>query len=338
MSVVDNAVYVDGCRVAEPSSLDVTYELLRERHGMGWIGLYRPSREEIESVGAEFEIHDLAVEDTITAHQRAKLERYDKVLFAVLRPARYIDADERVEFGEVHVFTGPDFVVTVRHAESPDLGRVRRRLEATPELLKLGPEAVLYAIFDEVVDGYAPVVAGLENDIDEIEDQVFDGDPTVSRRIYQLSREVVEFQRATQPLVPMLAALRAGFEKYQIDQELQNYLRDVDDHVLRVVDRADAFRSLLEKILTVNATLVAERSNEETRNLTAASLEQNEEVKKISSWAAILFAPSIVGTIYGMNFDHMPELGWTIGYPLALLLMGSASASLYVIFKRRGWL
>jgi magnesium transporter len=338
MSVVDNAVYVEGCRAAEPTSLEVTYELLRERHGMGWIGLYRPSREEIESVSAEFGIHDLAVEDTITAHQRAKLERYDTVLFTVLRPARYIDAEERVEFGEVHIFTGPDFVVTVRHAESPDLGRVRSRLESAPELLKLGPEAVLYAIFDEVVDEYGPVVAGLENDIDEIENQVFDGDPSVSRRIYQLFREVVEFQRATQPLVAMLAALRAGFEKYQIDEELQNYLRDVDDHALRVVDRVDAFRSLLEKILTVNATLVTERSNEETRNLTAASLEQNEEVKKISSWAAILFAPSIVGTIYGMNFNHMPELGWAFGYPFALLLMGSVSASLYVIFKRRGWL
>ena len=338
MTVVDNAVYVDGCRVAEPESLEVTYELLRERHGMGWIGLYRPSRDEIKSVGAEFEIHDLAVEDTITAHQRAKLERYDKVLFTVLRPARYVEDEERVEFGELHVFTGPDFVVTVRHAESPDLGRVRRRLETTPELLKLGPEAVLYAIFDEVVDEYGPVVAGLENDIDEIENQVFDGDPAVSRRIYQLFREVVEFQRATQPLVTMLTALRAGFEKYDVDEELQNYLRDVDDHVLRVVDRADAFRALLEKILTVNATLVTERSNEETRNLTAASLEQNEEVKKISSWAAILFAPSVVGTIYGMNFEHMPELGWYLGYPFALLLMGLVSGSLYVIFKRRGWL
>ena len=338
MSVVDNAVYVDGCRVVEPDSLEVTYELLREKNGMGWIGLYRPSRQEIESVGAEFELHNLAVEDTITAHQRAKLERYDEVLFTVLRPARYIDADERVEFGEVHIFTGPDFVVTVRHAESPDLGKVRRRLENTPELLRLGPEAVLYAIFDEVVDAYGPVVAGLENDIDEIENQVFDGDPAVSRRIYQLFREVVEFQRATQPLVPMLAALRAGFEKYRIDEELQNYLRDVNDHALRVVERADAFRSLLEKILTVNATLVTERSNEETKTLTAASLEQNEEVKKISSWAAILFAPSIIGTIYGMNFDHMPELAWYFGYPFALMLMGLVSGSLYLIFKRRGWL
>jgi magnesium transporter len=211
-------------------------------------------------------------------------------------------------------------------------------MEAAPELLKLGPEAVLYAIFDEVVDEYGPVVAGLENDIDEIEDQVFDGDPAVSRRIYELFREVVEFQRATQPLLIMLGGLRAGFAKYHVDEELQRYLRDVEDHTLRVVDRVDAFRALLENILTVNATLVGERSNEETKNLTAASLQQNEEVKKISSWAAILFAPTLVGTIYGMNFIHMPELKWYFGYPFALLLMALVCACLYVVFKRRGWL
>ena len=156
-------------------------------------------------------------EDTIKAHQRPKIERYGDVLFTVLRPARYLDAEERVEFGELHVFTGPDFVVTVRHAESPDLARVRRRLEAAPELLRLGPEAVLYAILDQVVDEYAPVVAGLENDIDEIEDQVFGGDPAVSRRIYELFREVIEFQRATQPLLGMLGSLQRGFDKYGVD-------------------------------------------------------------------------------------------------------------------------
>ena len=209
MSVVDNAVYVEGRRHAEPESLEVTYELLREQRGMGWIGLYRPERTEILSVAREFDIHALAVEDTITAHQRPKLERYDDVLFTVLRPARYIEEDERVEFGELHVFTGADFVVTVRHAESPNLGLVRRRLERNPDLLGLGPEAVLYAILDEVVDEYEPVVAGLENDIDEIEDQVFEGDPEVSRRIYELFREVIEFQRATRPLVGILGALRA---------------------------------------------------------------------------------------------------------------------------------
>jgi magnesium transporter len=338
MGIVDNAVYVDGARRAEPETLEVTYELMAETQGMGWIGLYRPSRTEIDSVAAEFSIHALAIEDTITAHQRPKIERYDNVLFTVLRPARYIDSEERVEFGELHVFTGPDFIVTVRHAESPNLARVRSRLESTPELLRLGPEAVLYAILDQVVDEYAPVVIGLENDIDEIEFQVFEGDPAVSRRIYELLREVIEFQRATQPLVNMLGSLRAGFEKYRIDEELQRSLRDVEDHVLKIIERVDAFRSLLENILTVNATLVGQRQNEETQRLTETSLAQNEEVKRISAWAAILFAPTLVGTIYGMNFDDMPELGWQLGYPFALLMMLAVCVTLYVVFRKRGWL
>lgn len=338
MTVVDNAVYVAGARYAEPPSLEVTYELLREKRGMGWIGLYRPDADEVRSVAAEFEIHDLAVEDTISAHQRPKCERYDDVLFTVLRPARYIESEERVEFGELHVFTGPDFIVTVRHAESPDLARVRRRMECDPDLLSLGPEAVLYAILDEVVDEYEPVVDGLENDIDEIEDQVFDGDPAVSRRIYELTREVIEFQRATRPLLKVLSSLSEGFVKYSVDEELQRYLRDVQDHTIRVVERADSFRALLQNILTTNATLVAQRQNEETQRLTETSLQQNEEVKKISSWAAILFAPTLVGTVYGMNFSTMPELEWQFGYPMALGLMLLMGAVLYWAFKRRGWL
>jgi magnesium transporter len=338
MAVVDNAVYVDGRRHGEPPSLDQTYEFLREQRGMGWIGLYRPDQAEIVSVAEEFGFHPLAVEDTIKAHQRPKLERYDGVLFTVLRPARYIDSEERVEFGEVHVFTGPDFVVTVRHAESPDLARVRRRLEDDPDLLCRGPEAVLYAILDEVVDEYAPVVAGLENDIDEIEDQVFAGAPAVSRRIYELLREVVDFQRATEPLIGIIGSLLAGSTKYHVDEELVRNLRDVEDHALRVVERVGAFRVLLQNILTVNSTLVGERQSQETQRLTEASLQQNEEVKRISSWAAILFAPTLVGTIYGMNFDLMPELGWTLGYPFALFLMAVVCGGLYLIFKRRGWL
>ena len=163
-------------RTADPASLDETFECMRERRGMAWIGLYRPEKNEILAVAEELHLHPLAVEDAVNAHQRPKLERYDDILFTVLRPARYLDDVERVEFGEVHVFTGPDFVVTIRQAESPDLGRVRHRLESSPELLCLGPEAVLYAVLDQVVDEYFPVVAGLENDIDEIEDQLFSGD------------------------------------------------------------------------------------------------------------------------------------------------------------------
>jgi magnesium transporter len=338
MTLIDNAVYVDGHRTADPASLDETYELLRERHGMAWIGLYRPDADEIRSVANEFELHGLAVEDAVSAHQRPKLERYDSTLFTVLRPARYLDDVERVEFGELHVFTGKDFVVTIRHAEAPDLARVRRRLENSPELLRCGPEAILYAILDEVVDEYAPVVAGLENDIDEIEDQLFQGDPAVSRRIYELSREVIEFQRATKPLLDILTALEGGFEKYDINVELQRNLRDVHDHAIRITERVDAFRALLQNALTVHTTLVGQRQNEEMRSLTESSLAQNEEVKRISAWAAILFAPTLVGTVYGMNFDHMPELHWAAGYPLALALMLATSVTLYAVFKRRGWL
>jgi magnesium transporter len=338
MALVDNAVYVDGYRTADPASLNETYEVLRARHGMAWIGLYRPDSTEIRSVAAEFELHHLAVEDAISAHQRPKLERYDTALFTVLRPARYLDETERVEFGELHVFTGRDFVVTIRHAEAPDLAKVRQRLEQNPDLLRSGPEAVLYAILDQVVDEYGPVVTGLEQDIDEIEDQLFGGDPDVSRRIYELLREVIEFQRATHPLCDMLASLEAGFDKYAVDVELQRNLRDVHDHAIRVVERADGFRALLQNALTVHTTLVGQQQNEEMRSLTEASLSQNEEVKRISSWAAILFAPSIVGTIYGMNFDHMPELHWVAGYPLAIALMVATSVTLYIAFKHRGWL
>jgi magnesium transporter len=229
-------------------------------------------------------------------------------------------------------------VITVRHGEAPALGEVRERLEADPDLLMRGPEAILYAIMDRVVDGYAPVVRGLENDIDEIEVEVFSGNAQVSRRTYELSREVIEFQRAVKPLAGILSALIAGFEKYKVDPELQRYLRDVQDHAIQVTERVAGFRELLQNILSVNLTLVSLQQNEEVKALTEASIEQNDEVKKISAWAAILFAPTLIGTVYGMNFVHMPELHWTLGYPLALVLMLLVSATLYLVFKHRGWL
>jgi len=337
--VVQNAVYEAGVRTASPVSLPETYRWLHEHDGaMAWIGLYRPTQEELTSLAGEFDLHELAIEDAVLAHQRPKLERYGDTLFVVLRAARYVDENESVEFGELHLFIGPGFVITVRHSEAPDLGAVRRRLEGDPELLALGPEAVLYAILDRVVDGYAPVVAGLENDIDEIETQVFSGDPAVSRRIYELSQEVADFQRAVTPLQAILGGLNGGFQKYRVDEELQRYLRDVADHLTQVSERVEGFRVALRDILTVNATLVGQRQNEEMRSLTEASYAQSEEVKKVSSWAAILFAPTLIGGIYGMNFDHMPELGWTYGYPYALALMVLVSLMLYLAFKRRGWL
>jgi magnesium transporter len=329
-AVVDNAVYCDGERVA-PESLEQTYELIRERRGLGWIGLYRPGPDDVAAIAEEFGLHPLAVEDALHAHQRPKLERYGDTLFVVLHPARYVDTEEVVDIGELHLFVGPDFVVSIRHSETPDLRSVRRRMEEHPELLRLGPEAVLYAILDQIVDGYAPVLRGVATDIDQIETQVFSGDAEVSRRIYQLGREVIAFRHAVEPLGDIFELLRSGFEKYNVDIELQRLLRDVEDHTLRVTQRIDSFRELLNNMLTVNATVVAQRQAE-------TSLAQNEEIKKISSWAAILFAPTLVGTVYGMNFDHMPELHWLFGYPFALVLMGVVSVTLYFVFKAKDWL
>lgn len=338
-SMVDAGIYLDGARISSPATLPDTFRELNKSPGsMAWIGLVRPEEAELQELAAEFDLHELAVEDAVMAHQRSKIERYGTTLFAVLRATRYLESQEEVEFGELHIFVGPNFIITVRHGNSPDLAQVRRRMEQDPTLLRLGPEAVLYAILDTVVDGFAPVVTGLENDIDEIETEVFSGDPQVSRRIYELSREVIEFQRSTKPMVGILAALAGGFTKYGINEDLQQYLRDVDDHVTQVNEKIDGFRFMLRDILTVNATLVAQRQNEEMKHLAEASNAQNEEVKKISAWAAILFAPTLVGTIYGMNFDSMPELHWEWGYPLALIAMFGVSVILYGIFRKRRWI
>lgn len=338
-SVVDAAIYVDGQRGESLTNLSDAFGHLRRAPGsMAWIGLYRPTEAELQSLAAEFGLHDLVIEDAVVAHQRPKLERYGDTLFIVLRAARYLDDAEEVRFGELHVFIGRQYVITVRHGDSPNLSQVRRRMEDDPALLARGPEAVLYAILDAVVDGYAPVVAGLQNDLDEIETEVFGGEPNVSRRIYELSREVIEFQRATRPLIGMLHALTAGFDKYGIDEELRSYLRDVADHATIVVERVDSFRQMLQDILTINATLVGQAQNEEMKNLTESSYTQNEEIKKISAWAAILFAPTLIGTVYGMNFSVMPELHWAFGYPFALGLMAAVCLTLFAIFKRRRWL
>ncbi|WP_249273762.1 magnesium and cobalt transport protein CorA [Agreia sp. VKM Ac-1783] len=338
-STVDNAVYADGRRVLSPTSLEDTLSgCARFTDSMAWIGLYRPNEAELAAIQKEFDLHPLAVEDAIGAHQRPKLERYGDTLFVVLRAASYSDEREEVDFGELHLFVGPNFVVSVRHSESPDLAVVRQRMEAEPELLALGPVAVLYGILDAVVDQYLPVVSGLENDIDEIEAQVFAGDAEVSRRIYELSQEVLDFQRATLPLVGMLETLRAGFDAFETNLELRRALRDVADHTAVVNDRVEGFRGTLREILAVNATLVAQRQNEDMKVLAEASNRQNEEVKKISAWAAIFFAPTVIAGIYGMNFDAMPELHWQYGYPVAIGVMLVAMTGLYVMFRRRGWL
>lgn len=321
--IVDNAVYVDGLRT-EPPSLEETSETVRDRGGFAWIGLYRPTEAELGAVAKEFDLPSLAVEDALAGHQRPKVEKYGSILFVVLRPAGYVDETEKVEFGEVHLFLGADFIITVRHFETPDLARVRHRLEADASLLAHGPIAALYGILDEIVDEYAPVVAGLEDDIDEIEDQLFSGDRGVSRRIFELSTEVMHFQRAVDPLRDVLGALRQGLLAHEEDEGLQNGFRDIEDHVIRVTERADGFREILQNALSVHTTLVGQQ--------------QNDEVKKISGWAAILFTPTLVGTIYGMNFRIMPELHWAFGYPFALLLMLVLGVGLYLIFKRKGWI
>ncbi|HXH36602.1 MAG TPA: magnesium/cobalt transporter CorA [Plantibacter sp.] len=338
-SIVNACVYRHGARTSTLTSLEDTFRALRETpDGVAWIGLYRPDAGELGVLADEFGLHPLAVEDAITAHQRPKIERYDDVLFVVLRAANYVDESETVEFGELHVFVGPNFVITLRHAESPDLSQVRARMEEEHELLAYGPQAILYAIIDAVVDGYGPVVSGLSNDIDEIEEQVFIGESQVSRRIYQLSREVIAFERATHPLSDVMHALEQGSEKYGVADELRRGLRDVADHLTSVNQKIDAYRELLRDILTVNSTLVGQRQNEEMAKMTEASLAQGDEVKKISSWAAILFGPSLIAGIYGMNFTHMPELSWWFGYPMALALMATTSVILYKVFKRRNWL
>ena len=297
--------------------------------GVEWVDLEAPSDRELEQVAEKYELHPLAAEDAIHRHQRPKLERYGETLFLVLRPARYLDETETVEFGELHVFASAGFVITIRHGAAAELGNLRDELQSRPDVLDRGPLSIVHAIVDHVVDGYAPVVAGIENDVDEIENEVFGGaDADVSRRTYELIREVIEFRRATHPLPGILDRLMRASG---VDEEEHAYLRDVQDHAIRITERADAFDELLRNILSVQLTL-------ETKALSAAGNAQNEEVKRISAWAAILFAPTVVGTIYGMNFEHMPELDWRYGYAFALGLMAAVSTGLYLLFKRRRWI
>jgi magnesium transporter len=320
--IVDSAIYVDGRRDAH-RPLEEIHDTWREKGGFAWIGLYEPTREEFDSVAGEFGMHEIAVKEALKIHQRPKIERYGETVFVVLKAARYLEEREEVEFGEIHAFVGSDFVVTIRYGEASELGEVRRWAESRPDLLRRGPYAVLYAIMDRIVEDYMPVVAGLEHDIDEIEVEVFGNKPDVSRRIYELFREVIQFHQATQPLAGALERLTV-VEAHGIDPEVRRYLRDVQDRVLRVTERAQGFRELLTNILSVNLTLV--------------SVNQNDQMKKISAWAAVVVVPTLIAGIYGMNFDYMPELHWRYGYVLALSLMALISFALYRNFKRTGWL
>lgn len=348
MTIIDNAVYKDGRRILAPTSLDQTWQALKESGDLAWLGMYRPDAHELQEVADELHLHELAVEDALSGGQRAKLEHYGEDWFMVLHPARYIDETETVEFGEIGVFSGDDYVVTVRHAEEPDLAAVRHSLERdSPDRLALGPWQVTFEILDKVVDDYFPVADGLEQDIGEIEDQIFAGDAHVSRRIYELSREVLNFQHAIRALPTMVDQLQddararlhadeagessAASQGAAIEVENLRRLRDVHDHAVQINERVAAMRAMLNSALELDSTLASKRLAEQ-------SIVQNEQTKRISSWAAIIFAPQLVGSIYGMNFDRMPELHWVFGYPFALALMLTVAVVLWVLFKRAEWL
>ena len=338
-SVVDAGIYVAGRRIASPTTFDEAFRLMDERpDSFAWLGLYRPKHAEMARLAAEFKLSPLAVEDTITAHQRPKFERYEDVLFLVLRAARYVDRSESVDFGEVHVFVGDRFVITVRHSETPDLTRVRHELEARPETLAKGPSVVLLRLLDTIVDDYSPVVAGIDNDIDEIEDQVFTGSARVSKRIYQLSREIIDFQRAVRPLRQIIDGVRADRVFATAGERRRQELRDIEDHAISIIERVDSLRETLKGTLDLNISLQTQRQNEEVSNMTAASLKQAQDSRKIAAWAGVFFVPSLVTGTYGMNFVNMPELDWPWGYPFAIALMIITGLTMYLIFKWRDWI
>jgi magnesium transporter len=321
--IVNQAVYERGRRLAEPVALEDTYEQSRREGVFAWIGLLEPSEEEFESVRREFGLHELAVEDAIIAHQRPKLEFYGDSLFVVLKTARWIDAEERIELGEILIFVGDSFIVSVRHGE-PSLRDVQLQMEQRPDLLAQGPSAALYAIVDRVVDDYEPVIEELDSAIRETETDVFTPSSiNPAGRIYQLKRAVLELHTVVAPLAPAVEKL-ATIEHPLIDKDMRPYFRDIHDHLLLASGRVEGFRELLTSILAAN--------------LTQASVRQNEDVRKISAWAAIIAVPTLITGIYGMNFEHMPELTWRIGYPLALFVMALACFLLYRQFRRAGWL
>ena len=328
--IVDCAVYHDGKRQAGELELSEAYEAGRD-NGDGkegkfvWIGLKTPSPEEFESVAEEFHLHELAVEDAIKAHQRPKLELYGHTLFVVLKTACYIDETEDVETGEILLFVGDGFIVSVRHGGASDLHGVRKQAEERGDLLRCGTSAVLHAIIDRVVDDYEPVLAGIEDDIEEVEQQVFSPSRTnVTERIYKLKREVLELHRATAPLAEPLKKLAAGEYEDIVHDDIREYFRDVYDHVLRANETVDGYREMLNGILDANAAQVGVR--------------QNDDMRKISAWVAIAAVPTAICAVYGMNFDHMPELRWTFGYPAVMVVIALICFVLYRQFKRVGWL
>jgi magnesium transporter len=322
--IVDCAVYRRGQRIERSRDVAGVRADAAAAGGFAWVGLVEPSAEEFDAVRREFGLHELAVEDAIRAHQRPKLEVYGETVFLVVKTVRYDTAAEQLEIGELMAFLGPDFLVTVRHGEAGGLGNVREHLERSPALLGLGPGAALHAVVDRVVDGYAPVVLAVRDDIEEVESDVFSpGARNPVERIYKLRREVIELARSTGPLRSALEAL-ADAEMPHVGPDLFPYFRDVADHVARINEQVDGFGTLLAGVLQAN--------------LTQVSVRQNEDMRRISAWVAILAVPTSVAGIYGMNFRTMPELDWRYGYPAVLILIGVVCAVLFVRFRRAGWL
>ncbi|MEV6754267.1 magnesium/cobalt transporter CorA [Streptomyces sp. NPDC051214] len=331
--IVDCAMYRDGRRTeCEADFSDALGKARAAGDAFVWVGLHEPTEDEFDEVSREFGLHPLAVEDALKAHQRPKLEVFDDSLFVVLKPVVYEPDSDAVSSGEVMVFIGDGFVVTVRHGEGAPLGAVRHRMEAEPEMLSHGPTSVLYAVADATVDHYLEVAGELQTDLEELEAEVFSPDSGGSRntasRIYRFKRQIVEFRRATGPLaMPMMRLSGSGPfapDVPFVKDTAQPFFRDVSDHLTRVNDWVDSLDRLVSDILSAH--------------LAQMSVRQNDDMRKISAWAAMAAVPTMIAGIYGMNFDHMPELRWLWSYPAVILLMAGIEFLLYRLFKRRGWL
>jgi magnesium transporter len=338
-AIGDCGVYEHGRRRPGRVPLQEAHEVARSTSGFVWIGLQQPTPGEVALVAEEFQLPPLAVEDAIKAHQRPKLESYGDVLFVVLKPAYYVDHDEVVEIAEIAMFLGPNFVVTVRHGESEVLHQVRAELDAgDSELLKHGPTGLLYRTADLVVDGYEEAIAYIDEDVDQIESQVFsEATDDHSERIYKLKREIAEFRRAVLPLAAAMQRL-ADNAVPGIAPDAAPYFRDVHDHVLRAADAIEGHDKLLTDILQADLSRVSARQSEIAVRQNEIAVRQNEDMRKISAWAAIALVPTAIAGIYGMNFDHMPELHWRYGYFIALAVIGTACFGLYRLFRRNKWL
>jgi magnesium transporter len=325
--IVDCAVYTDGKRRPGELHIEDALETARESDAtFVWIGLHEPTAAEFDAVSAEFELHPLAVEDAIKAHQRSKLERYGDCIFLVFKTARYDDEAETIEFSEIQLFAGDGFVITVRHGTASALSPVRHQLEAEPARLALGPVAVVHAILDRVVDDYRPVLDGLDHDIVEIEAEVFSAERTnPAERIYRLKRQVLDLYRNVEPLIEPLERLQRETHPFNTGGiDLGPYFRDVHDHLRRGVARIEIQRDLLSEVLAVN--------------LTHVSVQQNEDMRRISGWVAIVAVPTLLAGLWGMNFDHMPELNSRWGYPTALALMAAVAYALFRYLRKQRWI